>query len=48
LAPWYLIIAVLVSRVPSDYRFHVALDLFLVSAFLALTFGLMVNFGWIG
>lgn len=48
LAPWYLIIAVLVDRVPDDFRLHVALDLFLVSAFLALTFGLMVNFGWIG
>jgi hypothetical protein len=48
LAPLYTVIAYLVYRRNVEIRVHIALDLALISAFLAMTFGLMINFGWVG
>jgi len=46
LAPLYVVIAALLQRPNAELRFHLALILFLVSAFLAVLFGLLYNFGW--
>jgi hypothetical protein len=46
LSPLYIIVAILLDRLPRVARLPVGVNLLLVSALLSVLFGVMFNLGW--